>query len=262
MTARYAAIPFSSPLQSSDAIAGESVELSDEIQIVDDVHGDFEPGADQDAALVDEPALGPPSRSALHWHRVKEALRLFHADGLGAPEIRALDWRLVVEAKPPGAPKARAEKSPAVLGEARLGGRDAQGEANKPELDRPRKSEDASLLRPSTVVLGDEEPPRKTTRTPLPSWASLAIVPADPACPCKCRGRWAQSSKEELIDAILRTRASHIPVRLLRENFTKLGLQALLCGALCERGGELLEVEPAGELPPAPGGRSPRMHRF
>ena len=261
MTARYAAVPLSSPLESSDAVGYGDANLPDKIQIVDDVHGDLYPDGGDDAASADDPAIGPPSRAALLQHRVKEAMRHFQAEGLGAPEIRAMTWPLVVEAKAPGAPKARAETGPVALAEARLGERDARGEANKHALDRPEGSEGAAFSRPAVGVWGEEEPHRKTKRAPLPSWASLAIDPVDPACVCKCRGRWAKSGKEQLIHAVLRERASGIPERLLRENYTKLGLRALLCGALCGRGDELLQLEAAGKLPPARGARAPQMHR-
>lgn len=261
MTVRYVALPLSSPLESTDARADESRTLPDEMEIVDDVHGDLEPDGVGDAASADEVPMGPPSRSALHWHRVKEALRHFQAVETGAPEIRAMNWRNVIEVKAPGAPMERANAASESIEEARLGERDARGEANKPTLDRPGEAKGVVRPRHPALAFGDAEPHRKTTRPPLPSWASLAIDSADPSCTCKCRGRWALSSKEQLIDAILREGASRIPVRLLRENFTKLGLRALLCGALCGRVDELMGGEPTRNPPPARGGRAPRVQR-
>ena len=260
MTVRYVALPLSSPLESTDARADENPNLPDEMEIVDDVHGDLEPDGADAAASADEVPIGPSSRSALHWHRVKEALRHFQAVAPGAPEIRAMDWRHVIETKAPGALMERANAASESIGEARLDERDARGEANKPTLDRPRDAHGAVRPRHPALAFGDAEPHRKTTRPPLPSWASLAIDSADPSCACKCRGRWALSSKEQLIDAILREGASRIPVRLLRENFTKLGLRALLCGALCGRADELVG-NPQGNPPPARGGRAPRVQR-
>lgn len=257
MTERFAVMPFSLEVMPSATPAGPE----DDDEILFEPPEDLEPDASGDAAHADD--AGPaeaPTRAALRRHRVKEALQSLQAEGPVAPEVRALDWRLVVQAKVLGAPLPAGHSSTAVV-DARLDERDARGEANKPELDRPKGSEGAVPPKAFASVWGEQEPPRMTRRAPLPSWASLGIDPADPACLCKCRGRWAKSSKEQLIHAVLREQASGIPERLLRENYTKLGLRALLCGALCGDGDGVLKAEGAGRLPPARGARAPQLHR-
>lgn len=100
-----------------------------------------------------------------------------------------------------------------------------------------RRATEAALA----VGLGQwAQPRRKKLRAAweVPTWASLAARADDLDCPCKCEKKFERLGKAELLHEIRRRKASSVSEAALRSNFTRAGLLALLCGAICEPAAE------------------------
>ena len=264
MPSRFRTLPFSfGPPPPSPP---ENVEDCDQIPITDD--DGLELDDQNDAAWADdEGPAEPPTRAALLRARLRDALRW-----TGKEEARiAAPLRSFGDLV--RASLAKVERGgwipySSLLAGARLAARDAPGEANKTAPDRRSRSDDGPAVTLLEARIYERTMPGETARditTPdsktlsaiatglgpwakprrhkpldrsIPTWAAFALDAASDDCVCKCKAKLSRRTKAQLIQEIERLGATRIAKETLWSSFSRVGLVALLCGALCEQPGE------------------------